>query len=84
LRPGGLLILQAFTKKHFEINKEKRFGPPAIEHYIDASDLRREFGRDLLIFELKETDEEMQDGEHNGPASLVSMVATKSASSINY
>lgn len=66
-----MLILQAFTKKHFE---NRKFGPVAHEHYYDAADLRREFGRDLLIFELKETDEELHDGEHEGPASLVSMV----------
>lgn len=81
LRPGGLLILQGFSRKHFG---NKKYGPPNPDLYYDAADLRREFGRDLLIFELKEHEEDLHAGIHDGPACLVSMVATKSATALNY
>lgn len=86
------MILQGFRPKQLE---NKSFGPGKKEQlYVsivylqnsryDADDLRREFGRDLLLIELKEHDEEMHDGIHNGMAYLVSMVATKSSASLTY
>jgi SAM-dependent methyltransferase len=76
LRPGGLVILEAFTPAQLG---RPRGGPPTRERLQTAADLAQDFaGLDLLL--LEETETELAEGDgHRGPAAVVRMVAQKPA-----
>lgn len=76
LRPGGLVILEAFTPAQLG---RPSGGPPTRERLQTAADLAQDFaGLDLLL--LEETETELAEGDgHRGPAAVVRMVARKPA-----
>ncbi len=76
LRPGGVLILEAFTPAQLG---RPSGGPPVRERLQTAGDLAQDFA-DLRIALLEETETELAEGDgHRGPAAVVRLVAFKPA-----
>ena len=75
LRPGGVLLLEAYTPD--QVGRGTG-GPPTAELMMDAETLRLELaGLDLL--ELSETEREIHEGVfHNGLGAVVQLVGRKS------
>ena len=76
LRPGGLVILEAFTPAQLG---RPSGGPPTRERLQTAADLAQDFaGLELAL--LEETETELAEGDgHRGPAAVVRMLALKPA-----
>lgn len=76
LRPGGVVILEAFTPAQLG---RPSGGPPTPERLQTAADLARDFAG-LGTVVLEETETELAEGEgHRGPAAVVRLVAIKPA-----
>lgn len=74
LKPGGLLVLEAYRPKQLEY---KTGGPPVADMMMTAALLRDDFAA-LRIDELAERDAEIREGKgHGGMSALVDLVATK-------
>jgi SAM-dependent methyltransferase len=74
LKPGGLLLLEGYTPKQLEY---RTGGPPQVENLYTAPMLREAF-RDLEILELREYEDELEEGErHTGRSALVDLVARR-------
>lgn len=74
VRPGGYVMLEAFTKKHFGNTYS---GPKTIDLLYEASDIREDFAQ-LEILEFYETHIEIDEGPlHQGPAEIVRLLAKK-------
>lgn len=76
LRPGGVLILEAFTPEQLHY---KSGGPPVAEMLYTADKLRIDFaGTDIVLIEECVTD--LAEGRyHRGPAAVVRLVARRPA-----
>lgn len=74
LRPGGVMILEAYTQD--QIGRGTG-GPPVAELMMDSETLREELaGLDFEI--LQETVRDVQEGRHHdGPGAVVQMVAVR-------
>lgn len=74
LRPGGLLILEAFTPEQLNY---KSGGPPVAAMLYTADMLRIDFaGAEIVV--LEETITELAEGQyHRGPAAVVRLVARR-------
>lgn len=79
LKPGGTLILEAFSKEHLEYNSinPKAGGPRDASMLFSKEELDRDFGKlEWLYFEKTVT--EMKEGEfHVGLSSVIRLVARK-------
>jgi len=74
LKPGGLIMIEAFSKAQLGRNTG---GPPVLEMLYDGEVLRNDFS-DLNILELYETTEEYTEGPyHQGEAAVIRMIAGK-------
>lgn len=74
LRPGGLLILEAFTPEQLEYRSG---GPPVREMLYTAEMLRADFAQ-AAILSLEETITELQEGPyHRGTAAVVRLIARR-------
>lgn len=74
LRPGGLLLLEAYRPKQLEY---KTGGPPVAEMMLTPEILRADFAA-LQIERLEERDAEITEGAgHRGRSALVDLVAVK-------
>ena len=74
LKPGGLVILQAFNPRQHEYTSG---GPHDAALLFSAEALRDDF-RDMEILELEEYVGELDEGAfHRGPAALVGLLARK-------
>lgn len=79
LKPGGTLILEAFSKDHLKFNSvnEKAGGPKDIELLFSTSLLGEDFG-EIAPELLEEVEVELQEGNyHVGKSSVVRMVGQK-------
>ena len=75
LRPGGLLILEAFTPA--QLGKPSG-GPTTDERLYTPEILREDFGEQMDIEGLAEVDTILNEGAgHVGPASVVRLLASK-------
>jgi cyclopropane fatty-acyl-phospholipid synthase-like methyltransferase len=76
LKPGGLVMLEAYTPKQLEY---RTGGPPVLDHLYTADMLRQIFaGYDMV--ELREHDAAMSEGRrHSGMSALVDLIARKPA-----
>lgn len=76
LRPGGVVILEAFNPAQLG---RKSGGPPTRERLQTAADLAQDFaGLEHVV--LEETETELDEGDgHRGPAAVVRLVALKRA-----
>lgn len=74
LRPGGCLVLEAYTPRQFEF---KTGGPPVIELMMDLESLRKELAG--LDFEYaREIERDIHEGSyHNGRSAVVQILARK-------
>lgn len=74
LKPGGRVILEAFSKE--QLGKDSG-GPKSVHALFDAEELKEDFSP-LQIIYLQETEIELKEGAfHQGLASVVRMVAVK-------
>jgi SAM-dependent methyltransferase len=74
LRPGGYVVLEAFTKKHFGNTKS---GPKTIDLLYEPTDIQNDFA-DLEVIEFYETRIEIDEGPlHQGPAEIVRLLGRK-------
>jgi hypothetical protein len=76
LRPGGALVLEAYTPRQLAL---RTGGPPAAELMMDLASLRRELeGLDLEI--ARELDREVNEGRlHQGLGAVVQILGRKPA-----
>jgi SAM-dependent methyltransferase len=76
LRPGGVLLLEAYTPRQLQFGTG---GPPVREYLMTLAELREEFaGLEFLL--AQECDREVQEGSgHRGPSAVVQVVARKPA-----
>jgi cyclopropane fatty-acyl-phospholipid synthase-like methyltransferase len=75
LKPGGLLILEAFNMKQLQYQIEYDSGGPKIPAMLyDPKMLRQDFAGGKIL-ELTETITELREGQyHNGKASVIRLV----------
>lgn len=74
LRPGGLLILEAYTPKQLEF----RTGGPPVEDYLMTLPRLREDFADLEFLYAEEKEREVYEGKgHAGHAAVVQLLARK-------
>jgi SAM-dependent methyltransferase len=74
LRPGGILILEAYTPRQLEYGTG---GPPTLERLMTLDDLGRELSG-LEIFHGQELEREIHEGTlHHGLGHVVQVVARK-------
>jgi len=72
LKPGGLLLLEGYTPKQLEY---RTGGPSQVENLYTVPMLRAAF-RDLEILELREYEDQLEEGErHTGRSALVDLAA---------
>lgn len=79
LKPGGLVIFEAFSKRHLEylaVN-EKVGGPKDINQLFSLDEIKADFPN-YEIIELVETEVELNEGHfHNGKGSVIQFVGRK-------
>ena len=74
LRPGGRIVLEAYTPRQLELGTG---GPPVAELMMDADSLLGEF-TGLHIVLLQEAERSIREGEyHSGTGAVVQLVARK-------
>jgi SAM-dependent methyltransferase len=81
LKPGGLVILEGFSKKHLEFQKinPQAGGPKNIEMLFSMASIRADFN-ELEVLELEEKEVELTEGPyHQGMSSVVHFVGRKQA-----
>ncbi|WP_163408918.1 class I SAM-dependent methyltransferase [Flavobacterium ajazii] len=79
LRKGGIVIFEAFSKKHLEyLAKDDRVGGPKdIESLFSIEEIQSDFP-DYKIIELEEKEIELNEGLfHNGKGSVIRFVGRK-------
>ncbi|HRX93043.1 MAG TPA: class I SAM-dependent methyltransferase [Chitinophagaceae bacterium] len=79
LRPGGMIIFEAFSKKHIEYiaRNEKVGGPKDIGSLFSIEELKADFAN-YEILELAETELELKEGKyHDGLASVIRFIGRK-------
>lgn len=79
LRQDGLVILEAFSKKHIDYNSinEKVGGPKDINMLFSTNEIKLDFGN-YEIIELEEKEIELNEGLlHNGQGSVIRFLGRK-------
>jgi SAM-dependent methyltransferase len=79
LKPGGILILEAFNKNHLKFNSEnpQAGGPKNIEMLFSMEELKSDFSN-YDIIELEEKEVELKEGiYHVGQSAVVRFVGRK-------
>ncbi|MEP6793405.1 MAG: class I SAM-dependent methyltransferase [Saprospiraceae bacterium] len=79
LRKGGLIIFEAFSKKHLDYiaKNEKVGGPKDIEMLFSTDEIKSDFSN-YEIIELAEKEIELNEGKfHNGVGSVIRFVGRK-------
>lgn len=79
LRPGGIVIFEAFSKKHLDYvtKNEKIGGPKNIAELFSIDEIRSDF-ENFEILELAEQEIELNEGLfHNGKGSVIRFVGRK-------
>lgn len=80
LKPGGVLLLEAFSKDHLRYNADgKAGGPREADLLYDVAELEAAFEH-YEILEARQVETELSEGlYHNGLSSVVQFVARKPA-----
>ncbi|WCL50278.1 class I SAM-dependent methyltransferase [Leptospira sp. GIMC2001] len=79
LKTGGIIIFEAFSKKHIDYIKanEKVGGPRDIESLFSIEEMKQDFAN-YQILELEETEIELKEGQyHNGIGSVIRFIGMK-------
>ena len=74
MKPGGVVVLEAFSEKHAD--SEAAFGPKTADELYSAEEIRSDFA-ELTILYLEETEVTLDEGFHQGKGQVVRMVARK-------
>lgn len=83
LRPGGIVIMEAFSKKQIQhqVKGDSGGGPKDINMLYDLEDIESDFD-DFKIIELYETEVRLSEGNyHNGFSSVIRFTGRKLSSS---
>ncbi len=74
LKPGGVLILEGFSKKQINF---KSGGPKNIESLFSIEEIKSDFSS-LNIISIKEIEKNINEGNfHNGKANVINLIAKK-------
>ena len=79
LRPGGIVIFEAFSKRHLDYNRinEKVGGPKDLETLFSIEEIKSDF-ENFEIIELEEKEIQLNEGLfHNGLGMVIRFVARK-------
>ena len=79
LKPGGLVIFEAFSKNHIQYNSinPKVGGPKDIDQLYSIEEIKKDF-KDFEIIELIETETDLSEGlYHIGKGSVIRFVGRK-------
>jgi 2-polyprenyl-3-methyl-5-hydroxy-6-metoxy-1,4-benzoquinol methylase len=77
VKPGGIVIFEAFSKNHLTLNNEKAGGPKDINMLFSVEEVQNDFS-DFEVHYLKEEEVELSEGlYHNGISSVVRFVGRK-------
>lgn len=79
LRPGGIVIFEAFSKKHLEYNSknENVGGPKDLATLCSIEEIKDDF-KNFDFLEIKEEEVELHEGlYHNGTGSVIRFVGRK-------
>jgi 2-polyprenyl-3-methyl-5-hydroxy-6-metoxy-1,4-benzoquinol methylase len=79
LKPGGIIIFEAFSKSHIEYNakNEKVGGPKELDMLFSLEEIQHDFP-DYEVELLEEKEIELQEGVyHNGKGSVIRFVGRK-------
>lgn len=79
LRPGGVIIFEAFSKKHIDYlaKNEKVGGPKEVAMLFSIAEIKSDFPN-YDIIELEEKEIELNEGQfHNGTGSVIRFVGRK-------
>ncbi len=79
LKKGGLIIFEAFGKKHLEYQKRnpRIGGPPNLDSLFSTEELKSDF-KNYEVLELTETEAELNEGlYHNGIGSVTRFIGIK-------
>ena len=79
LKKGGIVIFEAFSKKHIDYNSvnEKVGGPKDVDMLFSTSEIKSDFDN-YEIIELEEKEIELNEGLfHNGKGSVIRFVGLK-------
>lgn len=79
LKKGGTLIIEGFSKKHSELQKENPNvgGPKNIDMLYDLEELKSDF-KDFEFVEAYQAETELEEGlYHKGKASVIRILAVK-------
>ncbi len=79
LRKGGVLIFEAFSKKHLDYiaKNEKVGGPKELAMLFSIEEIKADFAN-YTIIELEEKEIELKEGDfHNGTGSVIRFVGRK-------
>jgi len=81
LKKGGIVILEAFSKKHLALRKQnpKVGGPTDIDMLYSKAEIEADFKHYEVIY-LKEEEVELAEGQHhNGKSSVIRFIGRKKA-----
>jgi 2-polyprenyl-3-methyl-5-hydroxy-6-metoxy-1,4-benzoquinol methylase len=77
VKPSGIVIFEAFSKKHLALNNEKAGGPKDIHMLFSVEEVQNDFS-DFEVLYLKEEEVELSEGlYHNGISSVVRFIGKK-------
>ena len=79
LKPGGVIVFEAFSKSHIEYNSknEKVGGPKELDMLFSIDEIQNDFSNYEVIL-LDEKEIELQEGlSHNGTGSVIRFVGRK-------
>ena len=79
LKPGGILLLEGFSKNHLEVSKnnERPSGPQNIEMLFSRNQLEDDFSN-IEIISLKEEEVVLNEGSfHQGSSSVIRLMGKK-------
>ena len=79
LKPGGLVILEAFSPRQFEMRKHGATGGPNNADWLFSEDMMREDfpGAEFLL--LEDVDEDYEGRTHSGRCAVLHMIARRPA-----
>lgn len=77
LKPGGVLLLEAYTPRQLETTGKGGPGPDQSDRFMTLAELHQELqGLDFLI--ARETERDVNEGKyHHGPGAVVQVVARR-------
>ncbi len=79
LRKGGIIIFEAFSKKHMDYNRvnEKVGGPKELDMLFSTEEIKADF-KDFTVIELTEREVELKEGTfHQGKGAVIRFVGRK-------